>query len=135
MKPKDIEKAISTTEKLLKNVPADKRTLAFPIVLDRVLAAELGSVLEERPRVRTRAKLTAREAAREKGTRPELVRRMVRTGWFKKKRRLSDIAKELRRLGKKTPVTSLPALLLPMVLEGGLEREQDAKGIYVYFSK
>jgi len=64
-----------------------------------------------------------------------MVMNMVHAGWFKKKRRLGEIAKELRRRGKKTAVTSLPALLLPMVLEGVLEREHDAKGVYVYFSR
>lgn len=135
MEAKGIERAIRETDKLLRKVPPDKRTLAFPIVLDRVLAAEPGGVLEEQPRVRTRSKATAREASRRRLTRPELVRTMVRAGWFKKKRRLGEIAKELRRRGMKTPLTSLPALLLPMVLEGVLEREHDAKGLYVYFSK
>ncbi len=135
MEAEDIEKAIKTTEKLLKNVPPDKRAVAFPIVLDRVLAAKPGGVFEEQPSVRRRAKVTSRETAKKKLTRPELLRNMVQSGWFKKKRRLGEIAKELRRRGKKTPPTSLPALLLPMVLEGVLEREHDAKGFYVYFFK
>ena len=135
MEAKDIEKAIRETEKLLKKLPLNKRALAFPIVLDRVLAAKPDRALGEQPRVRTRARTISREAPGKKLTRPELVRIMVQARWFKKKRRLGEIAKELRRRGKKTPVTSLPALLLPMVLEGVLEREHDAKGLYVYFSK
>ena len=135
METKDIKKAIHETDKLLKNVPADKRALAFPVVLDRVLAAGARGVSGEQPPARTRARLISREASKKKPTRSELVRTMVRAGWFKKKRRIGEIAKELRRRAMKTPLTSLPALLLPMVLEGVLEREHDAKGVFVYFSK
>ncbi len=135
METKDIEKAIRRTEKLLKNFPSDKRALAFPVILDRVLAAKPDTAAEEQPRVPAKGKVSARETARRKLTRADLLKRMVRGGWFKKKRLLSDIAKELRRRGKKTARTSLPALLLPMILEGVLEREHDPKGIYVYFSK
>ncbi len=135
METKDIKKAIRETDKLLMNVPPDKRDLAFPVVLDRMLDAGAGRPSGEQPPARTRAKVTPREASKRITTRSELVRVMVRAGWFKKKRRIGEIAKELRRRGMKTPLTSLPALLLPMVLEGGLDREHDAKGVFVYFSK
>lgn len=135
METKDIKKAIRETDKLLKNVPPDKRDLAFPVVLDRMLDAGAGRASGEQPPARTRAKIIPRGVSKRKLTRSELVRVMVRAGWFKKKRRIGEIAKELRRRGMKTPLTSLPALLLPMILEGGLEREHDAKGVFVYFSK
>lgn len=135
MKRKDIEEAVRNTDRLLKRIPLDKRALAFPVVLDRVLAAKRTGVFEEQPHVPIKDTAPAREVTKKKLTRPDLVRKMVSSGWFKKRRRIGEIGKELRRRGMKTVRTSLPALLLPMVLEGVLEREHDPKGIYVYFSK
>jgi len=135
MNRKDIEEAVSNTDKLLRTIPPDKRALAFPVVLDRVLAAKRTGVLEEQPHVPRKGKAPARKVTKKKLTRADLLRTMVSSGWFKKRRRIGEIGKELRRRGMKTARTSLPALLLPMVLEGVLEREHDSKGIYVYLSK
>ncbi len=66
MEAKGITDAIRATEKLLKNVPADKRALAFPVVLDRLLTARPSRALEEERVGARKVEVAARKTGKRK---------------------------------------------------------------------
>jgi hypothetical protein len=69
--------------------------------------------------------------------RSSTLQTLIAEGWFKTQRQLSDIRGELRNRGLSTKTTTMPSLVLPLVLQGKLKRksiQQDEKEFYVYFS-
>ena len=136
MKPETLEARINEAVSLLKRVPEPLKTQAFPVVLARLLAAreEGGGKVPEshEPRVPTAGR---RRMAR-KPSRAEMLRSLITQGWFRTPRGIAEVAKELKTRGLPTKVTSLPALLLPLVIRGTLKRKVSRVGkkeTYAYY--
>lgn len=132
MRRKEIEAAIARASDLLRNVKEPRKSLAFPSVL--------ALVLQDGPRgsepAQKRIQRFPREANK-KPTRASTLRGLIAEGWFKSERTLAQVKRELRNRALPTKTTTLPSLLLPLVLAGRLKRKvltEGKKEIYVYFS-
>ena len=132
MDAKTVEAAITRTTKLLKRVQEPWKSLAFPVVLRSTLQG--GSEPAEEP---AKPRTHLRRGLDRKPTRSSMLRKLIADGWFKTQRSLADIRKELKNRGLPTRSTTLPSLVLPLVLEGKLKRksvQQGKKEFYIYFA-
>jgi hypothetical protein len=132
MDAKTVEAAIAKTTKLLKGVQEPWKSLAFPVVLRRTLQGG-SEPAEEPPKARTHLP----RGSDKKPTRSAMLRKLIAEGWFKTQRSFADIRKELKNRGLPTKGTTLPSLVLPLVLEGKLKRkslQQGKKEFYVYYA-
>lgn len=131
MDRKIIEDAIARTNKLLSGVQQPFRSLAFPVVLTQVLQGRPSDL--EAPKLERKRRTTGAET---KPTRSAVLRQLIEEDWFKTERTLADIRQKLRYRGLPTKVTTMPSLVLPLVLAGRLKRKMPEKGKkeFVYFS-
>lgn len=136
MKRETVEAQIHEALSLLKNVAEPLKSQAFPVVLAQLLAAGKkgdGTLAESQERP---APAVGRRRMAKKPTRAEMLRSLIAQGWFKTPRGIAEVAKELKTRGLQTKVTSLPALLLPLVIRGTLKRKVSKEGkkeAYAYY--
>ncbi len=135
-----VEKAVRKADLLLRNIEEPLKSQAFPVVLHYLLAPD---DKDEVPATRRRPKQAGREKdmggkrGAEKPSRAQALRKMISSGWFKRRRKLGDIAKELKVRGFSIKTTSLPSLLLPLVIDSKLKRNIVKDGnreTFVYFT-
>lgn len=135
MKRTTVETAVDYAKALLKNVDEPWRALAFPVVLTEILR---GAVPVSKPGgVELGSRIKPVAGTVRKPTRSGTLRNLIAEGWFKTQRKLVDIRNELRHRGLPTKTTTLPSLVLPLVLDGKLKRKpvgQGEKEVYVYYS-
>lgn len=132
MDGKSVERAVAKSRGLLRNVAEPYRSLVFPVVFAQILSGNLQTT-EASPKPIQRFPRTADK----KPTRSSTLRKLIAEGWFKSERSLDEIRKELRNRGLPTKTTTLPSLVLPLVLKGKLKRKVGGKGkkeFYVYFA-
>jgi len=135
VKRETLEAQINKAVSLLKSVPEPLKSQAFPVVLARLLSAKKGDGTppesEERPTPAVR-----RRRIPPQPTRADMLRSLIAQGWFKTPRGIAEVARELRTRGLPIKVTSLPALLLPLVIRGRLKRRVSKEGkkeTYAYY--
>jgi hypothetical protein len=132
MDTKIVETAIARTIKVLKDVQEPWKSLAFPVVLGRTLQGGF-----EVPQEPAKVRAHVHRVSGQKPTRSSMLRSLITDGWLKTQRSLADIRKELKNRGLPTKSTTLPSLVLPLVLEGKLKRklvQQGKKEVYVYLA-
>jgi hypothetical protein len=134
---KFVRGAIKVALKLCRGLPDTYRPSAFgPILSFYLLQGEASPARATRASGEAKGKTKAAKA-NDRPSRPKKVEEMIRSGYFKKGKTLADIRRELRARGFPTPVTSMPALLMPFVMNNKLERKLEkraGKEQFVYYS-
>jgi len=135
MSMKTVEAAVIQATKLLKNVSEPWKSLAFPALFEQILLRGGSEIEAESPK---KKHSPGPRQSSKKPTRSSMLRQLIQEGWFKKtERSFADIRKELKNRALPTKSTTLPALVLPLVLQGKLKRKsarQGKKEIYVYYN-
>ena len=134
-----IEEAISKAIKDLEGVPENLKGPAFTAILSHYLgqSSQEQSILPSTGRA-PRTGAVTKPGNKKKRSRPDEIRDMIASGYFKKERTISEIATALRERALPTARTAMPALILPFVLSKELKRKlvpgKGKQQRFVYFT-